>query len=875
MRLRHLLLLVSVCSFLQFVSCSGSSAGANLRTAPCGAGGSTFCVSSCSLGCTSVGCSVTEIAQNQAITLNFSGPVDPGSVNAATFSIKTAAGESPAGSLVVEGGVISFVPEVRIIGGNTFFGFKANQTYIMTLPGGAGEQLSVRSVSGDRLASTISCTLNVTRGIVDPDGQPPRAKLVQPTTAADVPNDITVLLEFSEFIDTAPFQSSSAGDKTPVEFRIIKSRPRVGGQPGEVECDPNFPPIDLEGSTRAQINAATGTTTVSFRPAIRLPGEVCVEVTITPRVTDLSGRPSAGQSFVFVTKPTGSELQQILEDFKTLRQRDASNSSGSWGPGVLTPGLIGGEGELGAFNVADGREVAPGVFEWSTDSQRIRGRTTRSGEDVTVTDGVFHFSSFELDADRTMRIVGSRPARIYVRGRALISGKISTNGTDAGQHQATLIAGQGGSTGGAGGGKGGQGADKGSGTGHTEAFDGRPGQDVQLLDGHAYKGTRAPGTGGRGSTQIPISGLDANVLHQGGVNNALCPQVAAGGGGGGSRGKGSNGQAQRSNRQTPATQPLWFGKDGDGGKAFDPFPVPAGDDHMEHFLIGGSGGGGGGCHPLFEDRSPTKVEWWSGAGGTGGGGAVGFRVGGDLTTSASAQLTSNGGTGFTYASLSQVLGTPAPGGAGSGGSFVFQVGGDASMGGTVNVLGGIGGKIQEPTFGDVFTFGGNGAPGMILLETPAGASIGQLGTTLPPADSSNVGQLEDRDDLVGDQSLFYATGAIFAPEFRRYVIRAIVRGQQVIFTDDPQYEDPAWGPSLGLAIEGQAIRLYVQGAKVDAASGEPEAGSIKPWRRYVRETAGEDSIATDQVTGLRFQVVFDKAVEANVSIVSVAVVYKT
>ena len=143
------------------------------------------------------------------------------------------------------------------------------------------------------------------------------------------------------------------------------------------------------------------------------------------------------------------------------------------------------------------------------------------------------------------------------------------------------------------------------------------------------------------------------------------------------------------------------------------------------------------------------------------------------------------------------------------------------------MLGGIGGKIQE-TFpiGHVSSVGGNGAPGVIRLETLAGASIGQLGTTLPPANSGNVGQLEDRDDLVGDQSLFYATGAIFPPDDHRYVVRAIVDGRKVLFTDDPQFADASWGPNQGLAIQGQAIRLYVQGATVDAASGDPEEGSI-------------------------------------------------
>jgi hypothetical protein len=812
---------------------------------------------------------VTEIAQNQAITLRFSQKVDPASVNSASFSIKTASGESPAGSLIVEEGVITFVPEVRIVGGNTFFGFKANETYILTLPGGAGEQLSIRSVAGDRLASTLSCTLNVSRGIVDPDGRPPVATLIAPEQATNVPADVTVLLEFSEFIDTAPFQSGTAKN-SPVEFRIVKTRAKNGGLPGERECDPQFQPLVLDGAPRAQINAAKGTTQVSFRPSIRLPSEVCVEVTVTSRVRDLAGTPAKEQRFTFITESSGSSEQTISEDFVTTRQRDADESSGPWANGALEPGLIGSDGSLGPFEATDGRQIGAGIYEWSTDSQLISGRNTRSGREETITDGVFRFSSFKLPAGIRVVFAGARPARILVRGNVQIEGTVHSNGFGTIKQNALDAIGQAGSKGGAGGGKGGQGADKGDGVANKPEFNGRHGEDVQLTAGHAYAG-RAAGTGGRGSLQFPASGRNADVTHTG-LQNRFSGQVASGGGGGGSRSAGAEGRAIKSNDVTSGPN---LGPNTPGGIVFDAFPVPAGVSHLEHFLTGGSGGGGGGSHAFFDDLGQAGVTWWSGAGGTGGGGAVGFRAGSSFSMSVAAALVASGGNGADQGTASSTAGISAPGGAGSGGSFVIQVGGDPTLGGLIDVRGGLGGLINDPFISRTETRGGNGGAGVILLETPAGATVGQLGNTQPPGNAQNVGQLVDRDPLVGAQSLFYATGALFSPDWLRYIIRATVRGQRVIFCDDPGFTDPAWGPNVGPALAGQAIRFWVQGALVDPGSGLPDAGSLQPWRRYVRRTAGEDSLSGDQATGYRFQINFDRAIETDVEVNRVSVVFRT
>ena len=159
MQLRISSLFLSGVIFL--AGCSGSSDSSGLKTPDCQAS-STFCLTSCNLGCSITGtCAVTEIAQNQPIVLQFSQNVDPTSVTPSTISIKTESGQCPAGDFIVEGRSITFQPVVRISGGMISFGFEADRTYILTMLGGEQGEQTLRSTSGDPLARTVVCALSV------------------------------------------------------------------------------------------------------------------------------------------------------------------------------------------------------------------------------------------------------------------------------------------------------------------------------------------------------------------------------------------------------------------------------------------------------------------------------------------------------------------------------------------------------------------------------------------------------------------------------------------------------------------------------------------------------------------------------------------
>ncbi len=844
-----------------FASCSGGSDGPTSASARC-AGGGQFCIQNCNLGCANGGCGVTDIAQNQPIVIQFNAPIDPSSVNAASVSIQTRNGEAPVGRLLVNGNELRFEPDIKIVGGVTSFGFRANETYILTLPGGPAEPQSLRSTSGDRLPQTLSCTLNVTRGVEDLDGQPPVGTMISPASTTGVPTSVTIILAFSEILDVQPFQGATTAT-APVLYRLRRTRPKAGGG---VECDPAQPAVDLGGVPQAIVDPINKTTQVVLKPTVQLPGGVCVEVEVTDRVTDLSGKPAARRVFSFITDAGQPQEFEVSESFGTGGQLDPAYSSGSWGNGSAKPGVIGGHGLMGEFDIRDGRAVtvplgADPIYEWNTDNQTIPGARTLDGNDVTVTDGVFFFSRFEVPENTVLRWVGSTPPQVFVRGEINVRGKIELNAPSPGVYQGGLL-GQPGAAGAPGGAKGGDGAR--ASTGLTNPSNGLPGEDVLLPAGHAYS-ARAVGTGGGGSLQYPVAPLQVTYSLQAGQFSA---QIAAGGAGGGFAAQGAKGEVISTNGSKQNAGP-----DSTGGIAFDLFPVPSGTRSVDHFMVGGSGGGGSGSHPHFSLLN-TPVVWKPGTGGGGGGGAILFRAGGNIRTEAGSEIQAFGGRGGLSPSGSPPL---SPGGGGSGGSILMQCGGASSVLGAIDTSGGKGGTYQDGAIYIVHVVGGDGAAGSVRLETPNGGGPSLLPNTVPAATANSVGVLSDSDLQVGDQSRFYPTRQLFKPTFLRYEVRAKLDGQDVFYSDDPSWTGPsgfrAMGPAIGM---GSAVQVYFQGAQVQATTGQVDPATIGDWRRYVGRfaPAGEGVLDDDDATGYRFLVLYDLAVSASIEITRVTVYFE-
>lgn len=911
--LKRSFVLLGGLSAMVLAGCSGgssSTAGANIPQPVRCPSGDAFCLISCDLGCTAIGCSITEVAENQRLHFTFNQALDPQSVNNGSVSIRTATGEEPAGLLSVEGRTVVFQPSISVSGGISSFGFRRGQAYIVTLVGGA---FGVKSTSGSTLRTSFSCTIAATLGIQDADAAPPRAELIAPTNLTEAPLDSTIVVRFSEVVDTTSFlQPVSAS--TPIRYVLRRSRVVAGGTTRE--CNVDSEAIQLEGLPVVQLEFVNGrpVTTISLRPTLALPGLACVEVGVTSDVRDISGRGAEESTFRFITTAGSSTDTLLTETFANETRMDVDVSGGAWANGAR-PAQLGGDGRHGSFNPANGVDGGNGVFVWNTDSFTIPATQTFDGQIATVQDGQFYFTDFVVPAGTTVRFTGSQPARIYVRGKVEINGRVQVNGVDQTAFNCrnpvttnpnNSTRGQVGSPGGPGGGRGGNGGDRCLGNGPNPPvvnpplpadynYNGRNGDDVRLTAGHAYA-ANVVGTGGRGAPMHPLHGLDAslvspiNTYTAGGVFNS---NVGFGGSGGGFHSIGlvaANVPAVPNVNQTLPAAPVA------GGIAFDPLPLPgASTSSLAHFLIGGAGGGGGGSHPFLglsvNSTTFNADRWKAGGGGTGGGGAIAIRSGRDMVIGTTAVLESKGGAGAVYngdnpATPAQDAvnvasgphwGIPAPGGGGSGGSILLQASRDLSMTGLVDTSGGAGSRTDgilpnsSTASLDIDNRAGSGAPGYYRFES--GRNLGVVTAASVPAydPARNAAALRsvDRDPASGSRSLWRSTGFVFPPEWLRYEMEVDVDGDGV--TDRLYTDDPTLAGGFGVANDPLGpVTVMFQGARVNSI-GVPDPVTIRQWRFLVGDTLGV-GINSDLPTGFRFQLIFNTALFPNAVVKRLTVV---
>jgi hypothetical protein len=383
LKLTHVFRSVAYVAIAAFAGCSGGSspAGASLHCSD----GSSFCIASCDLGCSAVGCALTQVAENQRLQFRFNQTVDPSSVNGASFSIRTATGETPDGDVLVDGSTITFVPLIRVTGGVTTFGFVRNETYILTFAGGPSASQSVKSLSGgSSLSREFTCTVTASLGIIDEDNAPPVATLVAPADITAAPVDATYVLRFSEVIDSTPLNVSLSAS-TPIRFFLHRSLPN--GTNGRV-CDLSADGTVLEGVPHVALENVNGrdVTTVSFRPEVTLPGQSCVEIQVTSDLHDLSGRAAVPTTFHVITAPTASVDVRLDELFTSPARMDTQISGGTWSNGAH-PALIDDDGRHGSFDPTVVQPGPGGIYVIDTTNTVIPGSRTFNGNPAVVTDG--------------------------------------------------------------------------------------------------------------------------------------------------------------------------------------------------------------------------------------------------------------------------------------------------------------------------------------------------------------------------------------------------------------------------------------------------------------------------------------------------------
>lgn len=880
--------------------CGGGGKSTSTAFACTGEGARALCLNGCSLGCTTTGCSLSDIAQNEILFLYFSEALDPTTVSTSTVQLRTATGELPVGDFFVVDNRIEFVPTLLISGAQSFFGFRASDTYTLTIPGFGDAPEVLKSSSGQPFKETFTCSLVVSQGIRDHNGVAPSATLVSPTPIqlGSVPLDTVMVLEFNEMVDATPFLGSSGGSG-PVTFAARRTRPAAGG--GR-ECDSGSVPVALPGSPRLDFDPATRRSVLTFRSTSPLPPNACVEINVTSVVTDISGRPAQPQTFTFLTQTVPLVEREIAEEFDDDAKLDRDVSAGTWAGGVAEFLQIGGDGRHGSFStdlcqslgVVNGKRT----FVLNANNTIIPAANTRFGVATAVTDGRFFFDRMVVPTDVRLRIVGTVPPILTVAGRCDILGEIDVSGESlVALPTSAQATGQLGGVGGAFGGNGGAGGNRSTGTVPLPSgLDGQQGQAASVLGGHAYAGSVAT-TGGRGSIRHPASGLNTGLLFGASTGIVYGPMTCAGGGGGGHTAAGVQGRVVSNNHNEPSSTPPapprldFMGPSAAGGTAVQLFPVPVGARSSEHFLVGGSGGGGSATNYAlsFAFLPSTFQPWAPGAGGGGGGGALAVRVGRALLLGPAGRIAATGGNtpGATgVSSTAQAM----PGGGGSGGAIVLQAGrgftgsdNGIELQGALDVRGGTGGVVNRgaqgsslpPNGASVVVAGGNGSPGFVRCEFPGTPTTAVFGSIQPPATSDNVGPLAETDNLVVFQSTWYSTMRPFGPEYARYEIRAYIDGSPVatVFSDDPAV-------STLKAETGQALRAFFQNANLDLVTGLPAPllgetqPTIRPWRTQVLSSGPLTGIASDGLNGYRFALVVDRGVASSVVVESVKVFYR-
>lgn len=497
----HFSLASATAASLLFVSSCSNSGGS--------AGGGAMFVETCSLGCSNgssglqVSCAVSQIFQNQELAVLFSEPVDIFSVNASTFQIiNPANSDVPLGNFFLDPANprrVVFRPALMLNNqtGQPEFGLDPNTTYLVTIPGvmQGDSPPYVMSASGNANQSRLQCTVTTTSDTVDLVPGPPQVSVTvdlrdtmsggiipdQPAEdAVDVALDTVVTMVFDDIMNSATLVNPDGSS----DFIIV-----------EVDEDGvTFDPSDRtrrSGVFTIDVDEVLLRTTVTFVPnngfptggSAPIPRKVVI--TFPNSIQDLAGNGllNSGELIFtpeIITFPPITLPDDDGENFTDTSNEDGSRSSADWGGGqVRLRFTSGGTGRLGDLRVNANETVV-----LNTDSQLFpipdQPSTGFTGQEhdlmtnmipvtdydptdplmwptITVTDGIFEFSSLRIASNGRVIFTGSNPARVQVRGEAFIGGVLDVSGVSPGEHDSQTQLGQSGGAGGPNGGAGGTG----------------------------------------------------------------------------------------------------------------------------------------------------------------------------------------------------------------------------------------------------------------------------------------------------------------------------------------------------------------------------------------------------------------------------------
>jgi len=795
-----------------------------------GAFGNAMFILTCNLGCASGAngqellCTGLTIAPNQEFVVTFSQPIDPDSVTSESFNIiAPGSGASPLGTRLVDPADprrVIFRPAVTFDAqGGTSFGFTPNTSYTIHINGTAQDATGpyIRSTSGKPNASRMSCPMATNAVPADyVFGNPSVAVFVDVVKDPPVPadpiafnqpadgqvgvwNQSTVRLVFDDIMNPLTLANQVTHQATLTTILV------------DVDGDlaTTTDQVTLAGSYVVAIDLANIRTTMTFTANSGMPSSGDPALNPLPRrvvvnfpagIQDLVGNSLSNPGSVsFVPERIVLPEVPLTENFSGTANEQVNISCGTWGSGRLARGFGGGSGRLGQLTIRQGAAV-----DLSTDSQVFpldpvvytSAQVVRDVLDnsipnvspptyvptnpstwptITVTDGLFEFSSLTLLTGATLRFHGNNPARVIVRGPVEIQGNamLNVSGSSAPARLSDAASGGPGGLGGPHAGTGGRGGDR-----YDQTDAGLRAAGGILNPGAVYNGARGGGVGqvagvgsARGGQFFPQSNLPTSteppVSVAGGLSWTFdfvhfewqgCQSLQPGcPGGGATYGDGTNVVGGPGIPNTPTL----LDEDGNSNLPASTRPGPGiviepPDPESGHlvrtldadlgYLRGGSGGGGGGLSLFGTQTSndfvppcggsdyvipvnvpPAQPGWQdnSACGGGGGGGAVQIVSGSSILLDGVIDARGgNGGSADVNGSTSRVR-QGAPGGGGAGGAVRLQAPfvALAPVSGRIIVIGGSGGVTDMNHLGGSEisnSIGGSGSSGLVRIEDSTG-----------------------------------------------------------------------------------------------------------------------------------------------------------
>ncbi len=432
------------------------------------AGSTKLAILSCSLGCSSatgvqVSCGVTDVAVNQEIRITFNLPLNIDTVDNNSFQVvQQGSGITPPQGFSIDPNderVLIYRPLLTFdSSGNPNFGLSPDATYDFRIPGTSLDDPTesfIRSKSGQPNTTRLQCILVASQGVLDPKPGPPSVSVlvdcVDPLSGAvttcpaqgafNVSKDTTIRMFFNDVMNTG-----TLADPVSQTSDFVKILVDPDGNTG----DPSDQ-VEVPGSFNLTLDQDALTTTLVFQPLGSFPSRgtdslnprrVVLRLPLT--IADLGGNGlTNGGDYVFVNELIVFPQEVITESFNNTDQEDAPEGSPIWSAGQLSKSQGGGSGELGEMVLGVGDVVVlnsdsedfSGIADTSIfNPQSVIGGVVdpMTGGLVTpLTDGVFEFSRLRISQGAVLRIEGSNPARVLVRGDCEVLGTLDLGGRSA------------------------------------------------------------------------------------------------------------------------------------------------------------------------------------------------------------------------------------------------------------------------------------------------------------------------------------------------------------------------------------------------------------------------------------------------------------